>query len=78
MMRFDSATSSLLALLINKSYKKTEKAKIKKVFSFAVQKSLKTFLAPKVLYSNPSPRLSLTIKNIEKFWKQLQILTKYC
>ena len=40
MMRFDYATSSFLVLLINKSYKKTEKGKIRKtkVFDFAVKK----------------------------------------
>ena len=40
-MGFDSATSSFLALLVNKSVKKTEKGKIKrKVFNFAIQKIL--------------------------------------
>ena len=41
-MGFDIATSSFLALLVNKSYRKTKKAKLKKVFNFAVKNS-KTF-----------------------------------
>ena len=57
MIGFDTATSTFLTLLINKSYrKKLKKAKIKKVLNSAIKKS-KLFLVSKVLSTNPSPRL---------------------
>ena len=63
MMRFDSATSSIIALLVNKSYKKTEKGKIIKSFQLR-SKKFKKFFVSKVLSSNPSPRQILeTIAN---------------
>ena len=56
MMRFDSAISSFIALLVNKPYKKTEKGKIKKKFQLR-SKKFTTIFVSKVLSGNPSPRL---------------------
>ena len=54
MIGFDSETSSFLALLVNKSYrKKLTKAKFKKHFKFAVKK-FKTVFFSKILSSNSS------------------------
>ena len=55
MMRFDSVTSSFLALLLTKSYIKTESAKIKKKVSiFRSENNQRHFLSLGVLSSNPS------------------------
>ena len=57
MIAFDTATSSFLNLLINKSYrKKLTKAKIKS-FQLRNKEKQKPFFVSKVLSSNPSPRL---------------------
>ena len=58
MMGFGSATSSFQALLLNKSYRKTEKGKIKtESCQLCSKKSSKPFFVSRVLSRNPSPRL---------------------
>ena len=57
MMRFGSATFSILALVVIKTKKKLEKAKLEKFPDFAVKKCSKPFLVSRVLSSNSSASL---------------------
>ena len=84
------ATSIYLAFLVNKTYRKIEKGKIKyKSLQLRSKKSSKPLFVSKVLSRNPSPRLKMfrlsviivklrKTKSIEKFWKLLLSLTKSC
>ena len=77
MMGFDSATSSFLALLVNKSYRKKQKKAILKKFSTSHKKSSKTFVVSKVLSSNQSaglrkfhwPKMVVKIRKGQKILK---------
>ena len=82
MIGFDTATSSFLILLINKSYRKLKKAKLKS-FELRKKKKSKPFFVSKILSSNPSPRLEkfrwpVMVVKLRKgqTLKKLQILTK--